>query len=175
MQIVIAQMKRERIVVAGTNPAEQYRGRATPPAGRDAYEAYGRRTAVAASSICPKEGANIEIPIAANAWPSRPGGKFGVRASRPAASPRSRCTRLRCRPTQPARRDGDGEPEDGEGELLTRLRRLAPHTPIGVALDMHANLYPAIVQNCDVLAGYQTYPHVDVYENGMRRAPSSRC
>ncbi|MEI6723960.1 MAG: MlrC C-terminal domain-containing protein, partial [Betaproteobacteria bacterium] len=33
---------------------------------------------------------------------------------------------------------------------------------------MHTNLYPAIVENSDVIAGYQTYPHVDVYETGMR-------
>ena len=58
--------------------------------------------------------------------------------------------------------------EDGEGELLARVRKLAPNTPIAVALDMHTNLYPAIVENSDVIAGYQTYPHVDVYETGMR-------
>jgi len=31
--------------------------------------------------------------------------------------------------------------EDGEGELLARIRRVAPRVPIGVAHDMHANLF----------------------------------
>jgi microcystin degradation protein MlrC len=60
--------------------------------------------------------------------------------------------------------------EDGEGELLTRLRRLYPHVPIGVALDMHANLYPAMVENATVITGFQTYPHVDMFETGERAA-----
>jgi microcystin degradation protein MlrC len=60
--------------------------------------------------------------------------------------------------------------EDGEGTLLARVRALAPNTPIGVALDMHTNLYPAIVDNADVVAGYQTYPHIDIYETGIRAA-----
>jgi microcystin degradation protein MlrC len=34
--------------------------------------------------------------------------------------------------------------DDGEGELLRRIRAIAPSVPIGVALDMHTNLYPAI-------------------------------
>ncbi len=58
--------------------------------------------------------------------------------------------------------------EDGEGELLRRIRAIAPRTPIGVALDMHTNLYPAMVENCTVIAGYQTYPHIDQYETGIR-------
>src|SRR3546814_12106467 len=45
--------------------------------------------------------------------------------------------------------------EDGEGALLARIRALAPDTPIAVALDMHTNLYPALVDNADVVAGYQ--------------------
>ena len=34
--------------------------------------------------------------------------------------------------------------EDGEGELLRRVRAVAPGVPIGVALDMHANLSDTI-------------------------------
>lgn len=37
--------------------------------------------------------------------------------------------------------------DDGEGELLRRIRAVAPHVPIGVALDMHTNLYDAMGQN----------------------------
>src|SRR5579863_9734945 len=54
--------------------------------------------------------------------------------------------------------------EDGEGELLRRIRALDPTTPIAVAYDMHANLYPAMIENATVVAGYRTYPHIDIYE-----------
>ncbi len=56
--------------------------------------------------------------------------------------------------------------DDGEGDLLERLRRLAPKLPIAVALDLHANVTEKMVANCDVIAGYKTYPHVDMYEAG---------
>jgi len=58
--------------------------------------------------------------------------------------------------------------DDGEGELLARIRRVAPDVPIGVALDMHTNLFPAMGNLATVIAGYQTYPHVDMYETGLR-------
>jgi microcystin degradation protein MlrC len=60
--------------------------------------------------------------------------------------------------------------EDGEGELLRRIRAIDPKTPVGVVLDMHANIYDAIVRNATVVTGYHTYPHVDVRESGIRAA-----
>jgi microcystin degradation protein MlrC len=54
--------------------------------------------------------------------------------------------------------------EDGEGQLLKRLRAIDPKTPISVSLDMHANLYDEIIANATVVTGYRTYPHVDTYE-----------
>lgn len=60
--------------------------------------------------------------------------------------------------------------EDGDGELLRRVRAAAPGVPIGVALDLHANVTRLMVENCDVIAGYHTYPHVDMYETGERVA-----
>tara|TARA_B100001059_G_scaffold8673_3_gene7147 strand:+ start:4881 stop:6401 length:1521 start_codon:yes stop_codon:yes gene_type:complete len=59
---------------------------------------------------------------------------------------------------------------DGEGELLRRVRELAPRVPIAVSLDMHANVSPDIVDALDILCGYQTYPHVDERETGARAA-----
>lgn len=56
--------------------------------------------------------------------------------------------------------------DDGEGTLLERLRALAPTTMIAVALDLHANVTERIVANCDVLAGYKTYPHIDMARAG---------
>src|SRR5437763_387287 len=58
--------------------------------------------------------------------------------------------------------------EDGEGELLRRIRALDPATPIAVSLDMHANLYDAIIDNATIVTGYRTYPHVDTYDTAKR-------
>jgi microcystin degradation protein MlrC len=58
--------------------------------------------------------------------------------------------------------------EDGEGTLLSRIRAIDPKTPIAVGYDMHANLYPEMVVHANVVAGYQTYPHVDMYGTGRR-------
>jgi microcystin degradation protein MlrC len=55
---------------------------------------------------------------------------------------------------------------DGEGDLLVRLRRAAPYASIGVALDLHANVTEAMVANADVIVGFKTYPHIDMYETG---------
>ena len=55
---------------------------------------------------------------------------------------------------------------DGEGTLLARIRSIAPDIPIGISLDLHANMTDAIVDNCTVLVGYKTYPHLDMYEAG---------
>jgi len=55
---------------------------------------------------------------------------------------------------------------DGEGTLLARIRSIAPEMPIAISLDLHANMTDAIVNNCTVLVGYKTYPHLDMYEAG---------
>lgn len=51
--------------------------------------------------------------------------------------------------------------EDAEGELLRRLRAVAPDTKLSVSLDMHANIFDGMVSRANVIAGYRTYPHVD--------------
>lgn len=58
--------------------------------------------------------------------------------------------------------------DDAEGELLRRVRALAPDLPIAVALDFHANLSAAMVENATTIAGYCTVPHVDMRETGER-------
>ncbi|MDG1198247.1 MAG: M81 family metallopeptidase [Actinomycetota bacterium] len=55
---------------------------------------------------------------------------------------------------------------DGEGELLRRIRSIAPDLPIAISLDLHANLTEAMVENCDIMVGYKTYPHIDMYGAG---------
>jgi len=58
--------------------------------------------------------------------------------------------------------------EDGEGELLARLRRQVGSIPIICALDLHANVSPEMAERADALTIYRTYPHVDLAETGAR-------
>jgi microcystin degradation protein MlrC len=60
--------------------------------------------------------------------------------------------------------------EDGEGELLRRIRAIDPKTPLAVAYDMHANMFDSMVHTATVVAGYHTYPHIDMKETGIRAA-----
>ena len=61
--------------------------------------------------------------------------------------------------------------EDGEGELLARLRRvLGPDVPIVVTLDLHANVTQLMADNASALIAFRTYPHVDQYERAWQGA-----
>lgn len=55
----------------------------------------------------------------------------------------------------------EGYPE-ADGEITARVRELVgPAVPIGVTLDLHANVGPRIVAESDVVVLYRTNPHVD--------------
>lgn len=59
--------------------------------------------------------------------------------------------------------------EDGEGELLRRLReRVGDTMPIVAALDFHANITPAMIEHASGLVTYRSYPHVDMAQTGQR-------
>src|SRR5450756_3235383 len=61
--------------------------------------------------------------------------------------------------------------EDGEGELLERIRAIiGPGVTIVAALDFHANISPRMVALTDALTVYRTYPHVDMSDTGRRAA-----
>nr|WP_316626967.1 M81 family metallopeptidase [uncultured Brevundimonas sp.] len=61
--------------------------------------------------------------------------------------------------------------EDGEGELLRRVRALiGPDLPLVVSLDLHANVTEQIVEASDALAIFRTYPHLDMAETGRHAA-----
>lgn len=61
--------------------------------------------------------------------------------------------------------------EDGEGELLARLRRrLGPEVPVIVTLDLHANVTTQMADNASALIAFRTYPHVDMYERAWQGA-----
>lgn len=60
--------------------------------------------------------------------------------------------------------------DDGEGEILARVRAINPRIPIAVALDLHGNISRRTIENCTTLVGYKTYPHIDIVETGRRAA-----
>jgi microcystin degradation protein MlrC len=61
--------------------------------------------------------------------------------------------------------------EDGEGELLRRLRALVGETiPIVTSLDFHTNMTPEMVRHASAMVGYRTYPHIDMAATGARAA-----
>lgn len=61
--------------------------------------------------------------------------------------------------------------DDGEGELLARLRqKLGPRLPIVVTLDYHANMSREALEHATAITGYRSYPHADMAETGGRMA-----
>jgi len=58
--------------------------------------------------------------------------------------------------------------DDGEGELLKRLRKIAPDVPIAVALDFHTQMTETMIGSATVIAGYRTYPHIDMADTARR-------
>ena len=56
-----------------------------------------------------------------------------------------------------------------DGTILRELRALlGPSVPIVATLDLHSNLTRTMWENADALVGYQTCPHVDLYDTGRR-------
>jgi microcystin degradation protein MlrC len=146
-------------------------GRERPWEGDEAYQEFkGTGTALGAFiDLAERAGAEVVLPVAAQAWPS---GRVAQDAYEAIAAKIIAAVARGC--------DGvlldlhgamvTDRFDDGEGELLARIRRVAPKVPIGVAHDMHANVFPATGRMATSLAGYQTYPHVDMYETGLRAA-----
>lgn len=171
MKVLIAMMSHETNTFSPVpTPLTRFGSGEPPPEGRAALAAaVGRSSTMAGMlSVARETGAAIVTPIAAGAPPSGPVDDDAYRYM----------TDVIC----DAIDDCDAllldlhgamvtrSLEDGEGELLVRIRRAHPDIPIGVGLDMHANLYPAMVHNATVITGYQTYPHVDMFETGVRAA-----
>ena len=169
MRVVVAMMSHETNTFSPVPTPLSSFGPKGPYRGRAAAEAYrGTNTPMAAFlDIFDEAGAEIETPVAGNAHPSGP----------VAASAYREMSDLIC---QAVDRGCDAlcldlhgamvaeTTDDGEGTLLARLRAQRPDLPIAVALDLHANLTDEIIDNCTVLTGYRTYPHVDTYDTGAR-------
>ncbi len=173
MRLLLAMMKHETNTFspvltdlarfAGAGGSEPERGAAAVAA----YRGTGTVTG-AYIEIAEREGADFELAIAADAWPSGPVEDDAYEAI---------CAVI----LAAVRRGGwDGilldlhgamvtrSHEDGEGTLLKRIRAIDPTTPIAVGYDMHANVYAEMVEHANVVAGYQTYPHIDMHGTGLR-------
>lgn len=63
------------------------------------------------------------------------------------------------------------EHEDGEGELLRRIRDVVGMDfPIAVSLDFHANISPQCFDLASVIVIFREYPHLDMASTGARAA-----
>jgi microcystin degradation protein MlrC len=59
--------------------------------------------------------------------------------------------------------------EDATGEILRAIRSaIGPALPLVATLDLHANVTHTMVRHASALVGYQTAPHIDLYETGER-------
>ena len=173
MRILMALMKHETNTFSPvpTDLSRFARGQREPFMGESAYNAFTNTGTSLGGFIDVAEqyGAEIVTPIAAGAWPSGPvhDDAYDFICDRILEGVEDGCDVIML--------DLHGamvtqSREDGEGALVQRVRALAPQTPIAIALDMHTNLYPALVDSADIIAGYQTYPHIDHRETGVRAA-----
>jgi microcystin degradation protein MlrC len=115
--------------------------------------------------IARREGAHVVTPVAAESWPSN---KASRATFETLLRPLEDAVRAGC---DAVMLDLHGamvieDCDDAEGEIVRRVRNIAPGIPIAVTLDYHTNLSSALVDNATVITGYKTYPHVDMYDAG---------
>jgi microcystin degradation protein MlrC len=61
--------------------------------------------------------------------------------------------------------------DDASGVLVQTARRvLGQDVPIVITLDLHANVTALLVSQSSAIVGYHTYPHVDMFESGVKAA-----
>lgn len=59
--------------------------------------------------------------------------------------------------------------DDATGDVLMRVRELVgPQLPLVATLDLHANITRQMCAAANALVGYHTFPHIDLYETGVR-------
>ena len=168
-RVVVAMMEHETNTFSPVpTPLERFaRGGFGVPTGSEVVERFkGTGTGIGAFlDVAAEAGMEIVSPIAANAAPS---GKVEAEAYRTMTDAICDAVAAGC---DACFLDLHGAmvaetTNDGEGTLLGRIRGIAPELPIAISLDLHANMTDAIVDNCNVLVGYKTYPHLDMYQAG---------
>lgn len=149
----------------GTSQADN-----TPLSGEEAIQTFSDTASCLGGylKVCAEHNAKVTLPVAGDAAPSGPvendAYEFMVSAIL-AASENCDAMLLDLHGAMVTKTF-----DDGEGELLRRLRERRPNLPIAVALDMHANITELMVSNCSLIAGYQTYPHIDMDTTAERAA-----
>ncbi len=166
MKVLIARLNHETNTFSPVPTPLAAFGPDGPTFGAQAYrDNKGMRTAMSAFiDLAEQAGAEIVTPVSASANPSGPvdaGAYTTLTRCIVEAAPGCDAILLDLHGAMVAENS-----TDGEGDLLLRLRAAAPGVPIGVALDLHANVTPAMVGNAEVIAGFKTYPHIDMYETG---------
>jgi microcystin degradation protein MlrC len=69
----------------------------------------------------------------------------------------------------------EGHP-DADGEIATRVRQVVgPETPVGMALDLHANVSQRMIDHTTVTVAYRTNPHIDARERARECADLIVC
>ena len=168
-RVVVAMMEHETNTFSPVpTPLERFgRGPGVVPEGRAAYDSFkGTGTGIGGLlDVADAAGWDIVTPIAGNAAPS---GRVHADAYNYMSDTICGAVEAGC---DAVMLDLHGAmvsetTTDGEGTLLARIRSIAPDMPIAISLDLHANMTDAIVNNCTVLVGYKTYPHLDMYEAG---------
>ncbi len=147
----------------------RFSGREGPVSGDGAMDVYrGTNLPVAAYiDLAEEAGAELDFAIAAQATPSGPADDAVVEqvSEEICAAVKRGCDALFLDLHGGMVTEGYDDPE---GELLRRIRAVAPDLPIAVAFDFHTNMSQATAENATVITGYRTYPHVDTYETGLR-------
>ena len=166
MKVLIARMNHETNTFSPVPTPLSAFGNDGPTYDAAAYEENkGKRTAMSAFiDLAEAHGAGLVTPVSATAYPS---GRVDGAAYRElcdrivAAAPGCDALLLDLHGAMAVETT-----DDGEGDLLERLRRAAPGVPVAVALDLHGNVTQKMVDNADVIISFKTYPHVDMYETG---------
>ncbi len=168
LRLVLARLNHETNTFSPVpSPLSAFR----PRWGADAAAAAaGSPTALGAlHAYATRSGAQIEVPVLAHANPSGPveDDAFEAMAGVILAAVAKGCDGILL--------DLHGamvtrSHDDGEGELVARIRKIAPHVPLGVALDLHGNITQRFIAACDAVVGFKTYPHIDMVETGEHLA-----
>ncbi len=166
MKVLIARVNHETNTFSPVPTPLSSFGPDGPTYGPDARQAnFGKRTAMSAFlDLAVIEGAEIVTPIDATAYPSGPveaGAYRHICDTILADAPGCDAILLDLHGAMVAECT-----DDGEGELLERLRQALPGVPVAVALDLHGNVTQKMVDNADIMVSFKTYPHIDMYETG---------
>ncbi len=60
--------------------------------------------------------------------------------------------------------------DDPEGDLLEAVKRLIGTKLLCASIDFHANVTVQMVRNADILLGYNSFPHTNLFEIGQKAA-----